>query len=146
MPAVASPILAIDASVAIPLVLKNHEAHRAVAHWCAERRLPLCGHAAIETYAVLTRLPGTARVAPEDAIRLLETNFAEPLVTRSRSLKPAVELFARLGIAGGATYDALVALAALEHQAVLASRDARAEATYRRFGVEVEMVPSSVRR
>jgi toxin FitB len=34
--------------------------------------------------------------------------------------------FSRLGIAGGAVYDGLVALAAKEHGAALATRDARA--------------------
>jgi len=41
--------------------------------------------------------------------------------------------------ARAATYDAWIRLAADSH-ARLASRDRRAEATYRRFGVEVEMV------
>ena len=45
-----------------------------------------------------------------------------------------------LGIAGGAVYDALVALAALEHGADLATRDARAKATYDVIGVRVIVV------
>jgi len=47
------------------------------------------------------------------------------------------EVLGRLGIAGGAVYDALVALAALEHDAALAMRDARARATYDTVGVRV---------
>jgi predicted nucleic acid-binding protein len=42
-----------------------------------------------------------------------------------------------LGIAGGAVYDALVALAAKEHDMVLATRDARARGTYDAVGVKV---------
>ena len=38
---------------------------------------------------------------------------------------------------GGAVYDAMVALAAKEHGARLATRDARAANTYRSVGVEV---------
>jgi predicted nucleic acid-binding protein len=46
-------------------------------------------------------------------------------------------VLSRLGIAGGAVYDALVALAALEHGADLVTRDARAKATYDTVGVRV---------
>jgi predicted nucleic acid-binding protein len=46
----------------------------------------------------------------------------------------------RLGIAGSAVYDALVALAAKEHQAALATRDARAQGTYDAVGVKVIVV------
>jgi len=46
-------------------------------------------------------------------------------------------VLSRLGIAGGAVYDALVALAAVEHEADLATRDARARATYEAVGASV---------
>ena len=46
----------------------------------------------------------------------------------------------RLGIASGAVYDALVALAAREHGAALAIRDARARGTDGAAGVEVIVV------
>ena len=44
---------------------------------------------------------------------------------------------ARLGITGGAVYDALVGLAAVEHGVELATRDARARATYVAVGARV---------
>jgi len=47
------------------------------------------------------------------------------------------EVLSRLGISGGAVYDALVALAAAEHGADLATRDGRAKATYETVGVPV---------
>jgi rRNA-processing protein FCF1 len=40
----------------------------------------------------------------------------------------------------GAVYDALVALAAKEHRAALATRDVRARGTYDAIGVEVIVV------
>jgi len=46
----------------------------------------------------------------------------------------------RLGIAGGAVYDGLVALAAQEHGAALATRDNRARGTYEAVGVKVIVV------
>jgi predicted nucleic acid-binding protein len=140
MPAVASRFVAVDTSVAVPLVLRHHQAHQTVTTWRADRPLGLCGHAWIETYAVLTRLPGAARVSPGDAIRLLASNFAPPLAAKTETLAKALQLFAEAGIAGGATYDGWVALAALDNRLRLASRDARAEATYRRLGVDIDMV------
>jgi predicted nucleic acid-binding protein len=47
------------------------------------------------------------------------------------------EVLSQLGIAGGAVYDALVALAAAEHGTDLATRDARARSTYEMVGVRV---------
>lgn len=120
--------------------MRNHPAHQRVLAWRGQKQLTLCGHAWLETYAVLTRLPGTARVAPTDAVRLLTSNFSEPIVAKPGSLHRAPAIFAAAGIAGGATYDAWVALAARDRGVRLASRDARAELTYRRLGVDVEMV------
>jgi predicted nucleic acid-binding protein len=45
-----------------------------------------------------------------------------------------------LGVAGGAVYDGLVALAAKEHGLALATRDARARGTYDAVGVDVILV------
>ena len=46
-------------------------------------------------------------------------------------------VLSRLGVSGGAVYDALVTLTAVEHGAALATRDARARATYEAVGVRV---------
>jgi predicted nucleic acid-binding protein len=140
MPAGGRRAIAADTSVAVPLVLRHHQAHSAVTDWRSGRRISLCGHAWIETYAVITRLPGTARVTPADAARLLASNFAAPIGPHEDTLQRAIDLFADAGIAGGATYDAWIALAALDNGVVLASRDARAETTYRRLGADVEMI------
>lgn len=135
-----TPRLFVDTSVAIPLIVASHEAHHAVASWARGRALGLGGHALVETYSVLTRLPGDARVAPEDAVLLIDDNFPEhPGLPADTSADVHREL-ARHRISGGATYDGLVALAAREHGAVLATRDARARSTYEAFGVRVEIV------
>lgn len=52
----------------------------------------------------------------------------------------AARPLSRVGIAGGAVYDGLVALAAKEHGATLATRDARARGTYDAVGVKVIIV------
>jgi toxin FitB len=92
------------------------------------------------SYSVLTRLPGDARLAPADAARLLNARFPSPLVLSSSRTRKLPDTLSRLGIAGGAVYDALVALAAKEHGAALATRDARARGTYEAVGVEVVVV------
>ncbi|MBO0775898.1 MAG: PIN domain-containing protein, partial [Actinobacteria bacterium] len=94
-----------------------------------------------ETYSVLTRLPGDARLAPADAARLLKARFSPPLLVSSARARKLPDILSGLGIAGGAVYDALVALAAKEHEAALATRDARARGTYDAIGVNVIVVP-----
>ena len=76
---------------------------------------------------LLNYVPGSVNTRPS------------PLVLSiSRTRKP--DTLSRLGIAGGAVYDALVALAAKEHGAALATRDARARGTYDAVGVAVIVV------
>ena len=132
--------VAVDTSVAVPLLVAAHQAHEAVKTWARGRSLSLSGHALAETYSVLTRLPGDARVEPADAVALIDDNFAEQLVLSAAWSRRAHREFARLAVAGGATYDGLVALAARQHGALLATRDARARATYEAVGVTVVVV------
>lgn len=129
--------IAVDTSVAVPLLVQTHRAHPAVVTWWDGRRLALSGHAVAETYSVLTRLPGDLRLAPADAARLLDERFAEPFLLGAETAACLPDVLSRAGIAGGAVYDALVALAAAEHGADLATRDTRAKATYETLGVRV---------
>jgi len=132
--------LALDTSVAIPLLVATHREHAAVVRWCDGREVALSGHAVVETYSVLTRLPGDLRVLPEDAARLLRERFAAPLVLSRKAAAKLPDTLCALGISGGAAYDALVALAAAEHEAQLATRDGRARATYEAVGARVVIV------
>jgi predicted nucleic acid-binding protein len=108
--------------------------------WWGGREVAVSGHALIETYSVLTRLPGDARLEPADAARLLNAGFAPPLLLSNAQARGLLETLSGLGIAGGAVYDALVALAAKEHGAALATRDARARGTYDVVGVDLIVV------
>ena len=132
--------IAVDTSVAVPLLVRSHHDHTTVVRWWNGQEVTLSGHALAETYSVLTRLPGDARLAPADAARLLEARFSSPLVLSSSQARKLPDTLSRLGIAGGAVYDALVALAAKEHGAALATRDARARGTYDAVGVMVIVV------
>lgn len=134
-----SPI-AVDTSVAVPLLVHSHEHHERVRDWARGRDLHLSGHAAIETYSVLTRLPGDARVDGADAVAVMDDNFGDPLTLSPAVAASAHRDLARCGVTGGATYDGLVALAARAHAIPLATRDARARGTYEEVGVPVELV------
>jgi hypothetical protein len=107
--------------------------------WWDGQELALSGHALAETYSVLTRLPGDARLSGPDAAR-----FAASLVLSGPHAQNVHMTLSRLGVAGGAVYDGLVALAAKEHGLALATRDARARGTYDVVGVKVIIVEGSV--
>jgi len=131
---------AVDTSVAVPLLVASHPEHTRVLAWAKGRTLSLSGHALVETYAVLTRLPGDARLAATDATMLIDENFMEPLLLSAGGVRNAHRELASRGVVGGAAYDGLVALAAREHGTVLATRDARARSTYEALGVTVELI------
>jgi toxin FitB len=133
--------VAVDTSVAVPLLVRSHQHHAEVVRWWAGQELALSGHALAETYSVLTRLPGDARLGADDAVRLLDARFTTPLVLSGGHARTVHATLSRIGIAGGAVYDAIVALAAKEHGAPLATRDARARGTYDAVGVKVIVVP-----
>lgn len=132
--------IAVDTSVAVPLLVRSHQHHADVVRWWNGQELALSGHALAETYSVLTRLPGDARLAADDASRLLDARFAAPLALSADAARKVHNTLSRLGIAGGAVYDALVALAAQENGTPLATRDARARGTYDAVGVAVILV------
>lgn len=88
-------VLALDTSVAVPLVVASHRAHVAVSRWWDGRDVVLSGPATVETYSVLTRLPGDLRPAPRDAARLLRERFGAALATRVERARPTYE---RVGV------------------------------------------------
>ena len=132
--------IGLDTSMAIPLLVRTHRSHQAVVDWWRERKVALCGHAVAETFSVLTRLPGDLRALPADAARLLAERFEPPVVLSIARQRRLHRLLADNGIAGGAVYDALVAVAAVDAGIALATRDGRAQATYDRIGATVELI------
>ena len=134
--------LAFDTSAAIPFLVRSHSAHLPLRRQCAGRDVALTTHSLAEAYSVLTRLPGDARVTPIDAASLLAANFPRIIAVDPALSSNLPDVLAPLGIAGGAVYDALVALAAAANQMVLLTRDARALPTYAAIGVRIEMAKS----
>lgn len=141
MPASASrPDLLVDTSVAVALTVADHEHHETTIRAVGDLQLGLSGHAAFETFSVLTRLPPPARRTPGAVARLLAANFPHSKFLGAKAAATLLGELHTLGIAGGAVYDALVGAAANEHGLALATRDHRALETYRALDVQVNLV------
>lgn len=129
------PELLVDTSVAVALSVADHEGHAASRAVVEGRRIGLAGHAAFETYSVLTRLPAPARRTPAAVARLLAANFPHTRFLSTARTADVLTLLATLGVSGGSVYDALVGAAAVEHAVPLLTRDRRALGTYRALDV-----------
>jgi predicted nucleic acid-binding protein len=128
----------VDTSVALAMLDAGDPAGVALRAPYAGRPLGLSGHAAFETYSVLTRRPSPHRVSARAAALLIERAFPHPCPAVG-----GVELvreLAGLGIDGGAIYDGLVGAAARSIGATLLTRDRRAERTYRLLHVDFRLV------
>jgi len=133
-------VIAVDTSVAVAHLLRSHTHHEAVRRHLSRYTLSLTAHSLTETYSVLTRLPGDARLTASDARILIEANFPEVVVVPIGVARRLHIVLSEHDITGGAVYDAVVALAALHHGLPLATRDRRAAATYAALSVRVELV------
>jgi hypothetical protein len=69
------PDALVDTSLAVPLVVADHEHHRAAVAAIGSRTLGLAGHAAFEAFSTLTRLPPPARKSPGTVARLIAHSF-----------------------------------------------------------------------
>jgi len=132
-------VLLLDTSAAVALVVEDHEAHASTLEAVRGRRLGLAGHAWFETYSVLTRLPGGRRRSPADVVALLAHDFQATGFLADEAAAALGPELARLGISGGAVYNALVGAAARQHGRSLVSGDARARPVYEALGVRVRL-------
>jgi predicted nucleic acid-binding protein len=133
-------VIAVDTSVVVAAFASWHEGHRAALAILGRRpRLP--GHAAIESFSVLTRLPSPHRVPPELVTAFLAARFPAPFLTLpAAGQRRLIRETAETKLAGGAIYDALIAATARHAGATLLSRDRRAAAIYARMGANFELV------
>jgi predicted nucleic acid-binding protein len=131
-----------DTSVAVPALVVDHEDHaRAAALLDAHPGTVLAGHAWFEAYSVLTRLPPPLRVSGPTAVELLRRAFAASVWLDEAEQGALAAAMPRVGVAGGAVYDALVAWVAVSRGAVLLSLDRRARPTYALLGAAVRTAP-----
>lgn len=132
--------LLVDTSVAVALAVADHDHHASTVEALAGRTAGLAGHAAFETFSVLTRLPPPLRLAPAAAAHLLVSNFPGSYFLSADAAQHLFAQLVSLSIAGGSVYDALVAATATEHHLTLATRDRRALSIYQALNVDVELL------
>lgn len=120
----------VDTSVAVAALDATHEAHEVCRAVASRRRPALAGHAAFETYSVLTRLPGDSRVTPEIAAAAIGAAFPDRCWLNRSHHERLLGRFPDLGIEGGMVYDALVGEAARTSGRRLLTRDRRALRVY----------------
>jgi predicted nucleic acid-binding protein len=131
---------AVDTSVAVAFLDAGHGAHEPCVAALRGRKAALSGHAAFESYSVLTRLPEPNRATATDARRGLEAAFPERCWLPPEDLDSLMGRLSGAGIAGGAVFDALVGEAARVNGRTLLTRDRRALATYDLLGVRYRVV------
>lgn len=131
---------AVDTSTAVAYLDASHSAHRQCVNALKGRSASLAGHAAFETFAVLTRLPGQLQVTAGDALDALQGAFPDTCWLNARQQSALLARLGQTGITGGMTYDALVGEAARVNSRVLLTRDRRALGTYEFLGVRYELV------
>jgi predicted nucleic acid-binding protein len=106
-----------DTSVIIAALLESHPMHQRAFPWLKRARerhfeLIIAGHTIAELYAVLSTLPTRPRISPAAAWRLIHENIE--VIARIVSLTAAeyssvIKRISERGMAGGITYDALIA-------------------------------------
>ncbi len=114
----------LDTSCMVAALCSWHSHHERVAAALHQRlkhqSMIVAAPTLIETYAVLTRLPPPHRLSPSVAHQLLEANFigAPTVVTLNSSSYLAILTgAAKRSIAGGRTYDAVIAQCAVAGKA-----------------------------
>ena len=131
---------AADSSIAIAALLGDHPAHKTASEALAGCKTTIA-HVAAETYSVLTRLPPPNRAdATTAAAALAERLPSACAALNAGNYANAPARLAAAGISGGATYDGLIALTALEHDLDLLTRDRRAARSYRALGVRFTLL------
>lgn len=135
-------LVAVDTNVVVAALLSWHEFHARAARAVGQRigGLVLPVPVLTESYSVMTRLPAPHRLAPGDALRLLQHTFQNERLAgfpTHDSWRFLVEC-AGHGVAGGRTYDALIVRAAVAAKATgLLTFNAR---DFRPFESEIAIV------
>ena len=110
-----------DTSVLVAALVEAHGRHARAFPWLQRTRAAevhglIATHSLAETYAVLTSLPVSPRIAPVAAWTLLEHSvlpFMQSIDLTADDVRQAIARLSRQGLAGGVVYDALIAAAAL---------------------------------
>ncbi|MBC8391856.1 MAG: PIN domain-containing protein [Deltaproteobacteria bacterium] len=108
--------IGVDSCILVAGVHANHPLHAVAADWLI-RNIPsneliVTHHSILETYAVLTRLPGELRTMGLEAKQLLEVTIRPNMQIAEfnpSSIWDCIESLANQSVVGGRSYDAFIA-------------------------------------
>ncbi len=108
--------IGVDSCILIAGVHGNHPFHAVAVDWLINNlslnELIVTHHSILETYAVLTRLPGELRITGAEAKQLLETSIRPNMqitTFSASSMWDFIDTFVNQGAIGGRSYDAFIA-------------------------------------
>lgn len=111
-----------DSSVLVAGILKLHVHHQRAVGWLQDSQTSkikgvVATHTLAETYSVLTRIPRPLRVSPAVALQLIEYNIFnhhQIVALDNNDYTALIHHLAKQDLAGGVTYDAVIACAAVK--------------------------------
>ena len=114
-----------DTSVLVPALLVKHPNHESAGRWLrsakiGEHRCVVAAHSLAEVYSNLTGLPYSPRISPPLALEFIQESIlshADVVGLTPQEYVSVLGQMAKLGVAGGAIYDALIAFAAQKAKA-----------------------------
>jgi predicted nucleic acid-binding protein len=106
-----------DTSVIIAALVEVHPMHQRAFPWLKQAKeknfeLIVAGHTVAELYAVLSTLPTKPRISPAVAWKLIHENVetvAKIVPLTAVEYSSTIKTISEMGLAGGITYDALIA-------------------------------------
>jgi len=131
---------AVDSSVAVAALDASHASHAVCRDAVRKHRPALAGHAAFETFSVLTRLPGQLSINAPTAREIIDAVFPSICWIGHDAATSLLQRLGVIGVSGGAVYDALIGEAARVNKRRLLTRDLRARRTYDLVGVDYELI------
>ena len=129
-----------DTSVIVAAALGSGSGHAGCRAAIRTADAAAAGHAWIESFSVLTRLPPDVRLSGADAARVLGSVVPTTRHLSARDQAGFATWVRQSGVVGGAVYDALVGWVARCAELPLLTRDTRALPTYRRLGIETLLI------
>jgi predicted nucleic acid-binding protein len=119
------PAFSLDTSCIIAAVCGWHEFHGRATVEIEQRlarrdRMLVAAPALVEAYAVLTRLPAPHRLAPANALAVLDANFMRGSKMVALDAGAYVDLLRKapdFAVSGGRTYDAVIVYCAIAARA-----------------------------
>lgn len=127
----------VDSGVVVAAFASWHEAHE-VARAEVSRGPGIAGHALLEAYSVLTRLPAPHRAPAQVVATFLDRVIGEECLalTGPGYRRFVIDDLPSAHLTGGSAYDALIAATVREVDGTLVTLDRRALATYRLMGCD----------